>query len=499
MKALIALMLLVLPGLASGSARFAVVVGSDTGAAGRPRLWFAEKDAARFEATLVELGDFSPDHVALLRGASLRQVREALAAAEAQLRAASDRGERSLLVFYYSGHAGSSGIELGTEILGYDELRRLVSGSKADAKIAIVDACESGLLTQVKGARPAPALDFPLPKDDDARGTAFVASTAVGEPAQESASIGGSFFTHHLEVGLRGAADADGDGLVTLGEAFRYTSARTVSGTAATQAGPQHPTYEFRMSGRGDVVLADLRRAEARLVVPADPEAVYILRGPRGLLAEVPARDAPLTLAVPAGSYAVERRGKDGRATGEVALAPGEVRNVPVLEPTRYELARSKGGPKPGMVYAGAGVQWIGLPHFGVAPLVRLGLRKEVGPVGLRVRFDYSWTSVVDEGLHYDWRYLSGGVAALYPVTAGPILLEAGPEIGGGYATQVLPDTRTFSSGVLWAGGVILATAPVGPIRLGLDGSVGIQAFHLDDRSTVKASASVLLLVLWDF
>ena len=39
--------------------------------------------------------------------------------------------------------------------------------------------------------------------------------------AQESAAIGGSFFTHHFELGLRGAADADGDGQVTLAEAFR--------------------------------------------------------------------------------------------------------------------------------------------------------------------------------------------------------------------------------------------------------------------------------------
>src|SRR5207253_3195573 len=87
-------------------------------------------------------------------------------------------------------------------------------------------------------------------------------------PRGSSAAIGGSFFTHHFEVGLRGAADSDGDGQVTLAEAFRYTSVRTTSGTAATEAGPQHPTYDIRMSGRGDVVLADLRRAEATLRLP---------------------------------------------------------------------------------------------------------------------------------------------------------------------------------------------------------------------------------------
>src|ERR1700687_3453849 len=133
---------------------------------------------------------------------------------------------------------------------------------------ASVEACDAGTLTQVKGARASPAVSFPLPGDDSVEGVAFVASTAAGESAQESAALGGSFFTHHLEVALRGAGDADGDGRVTLAEAFRYASGQTVSGTFGTQAGPQHPTYALRMSGRGDVVLAGLRGAGAHLILP---------------------------------------------------------------------------------------------------------------------------------------------------------------------------------------------------------------------------------------
>jgi hypothetical protein len=490
---------LIVPALAQGAARFAVVVGNDAGATGRPRLWFAEKDADRFKGTLRELGDFSEDRTLLLQGATPRQVREALAATEARIQLARVAGERTLLVFYYSGHAGSAGLELGSEVLSYADLRTLVGASKADAKVAIVDACESGLLTQVKGATAAPALDFAVPLDDSVRGTAFIASTAVGESAQESAVIGGSFFTHHLEVGLRGAADIDGDGLVTLGEAFRYTSAQTVSGTAGTMAGTQHPTYEFKMSGRGDVVLADLRKAEAKLVLPADPGATYILRGPKGLLAEVSQGAAATTLALPAGRYVVERRGHDGRATADLVLESGATKNLPPLTPTRYEVARSKGGPKPGLLYAGAGIDWVGLPNFGVAPVVRLGLRKELGPVGLRFRFDYSWTSVVDQGLRYDWSYLAGGVAALFPLNTGAILIEAGPEVGYGYARQTLGDQRNFSSGVLWAGVVAMVTAPVGPVRIGIDASFGAQAFRLNESNTVKLGASALLLVLWGF
>jgi hypothetical protein len=162
-------------------------------------------------------------------------------------------------------------------------------------------------------------------------------------------------------------------------------------------------------------------------------------------------------------------------------------------------VARSKGGPLPGLLYAGGGIDWIGLPNFGVAPVVRLGLRKELGPVGLRVRFDYSWTSVNDQGIRYDWSYLAGGVAALFPLNTGAILIEAGPELGYGYARQTLGDQRNFSSGMLWAGVVAMVTAPVGPVRVGLDASFGAQAFRLNESNTVKPGASALLLVLWGF
>ena len=499
MRALLCAVALCSPILAAGAERFAVVVGNNSGATGRPKLWFAEKDAERFHETLRELGDFSDDRVTVIRGGTPRQVREAFAATEAKIRLSRASGERALLVFYYSGHAGPGGLEMGNETMSYDELRQLIAASSADAKVAIVDACESGLLTQVKGATAAPALNFALPIDDSVKGTAFIASTAVGESAQESAAIGGSFFTHHLEVGLRGAADADGDGLVTLGEAFRYTAAQTVSETATTRTGPQHPTYEFRMSGRGDVVLADLRKAEAKLVLPPDVGAVYYLRGPKGLLAELAAGPSPITLALPAGRYTVERRAPEGRASGEITLEPGSVKTMPPLQPTLYELSRAKGGPRPGLVYVGGGVEWIGLPNFGVAPVVRLGLRKEFGPVGLRLRIDYAWKSVVDMGLHYDFSYLSAGAAALFPINSGAILVEAGPEIGYGYATQTLPDHRSFDSGVLWLGGVGMVTAPLGPLRIGLDASVGALGFKLNGANTVKPGASALALLLWGF
>ncbi|BDG03389.1 caspase family protein [Anaeromyxobacter oryzae] len=496
---------LLAPAPAAGAARFAVVAGNDRGDTGRPKLWYAQKDADRFERALVELGDFDAANVVLLQGKGPGELEAAVRALEPRIALAKAAGERTLLVVYYSGHAGAGGLEMGAEKLPFDALRALVSGSPADAKVAIVDACEAGLLTQVKGASAAPALAFAIPAEDAVQGTAFIASTAVGEAAQESAALGGSFFTHHLEIALRGAGDADGDGRVTLVEAFRYTSARTAAGTSGTQAGTQHATYELRMSGRGDVVLSDLRKAEARLLVPPDPRALFILKGPQGLFAEVPGGAVETTLAIPSGHYRIERRAPEGRATADLDVERGRTAALPRLEPTRYELARAKGGPRPGLLYTGVGLAWVGLPGFRAAPAARIGVRKEVGPLGVRVRFDYANASnVQDQWLRYDYQLTAGALAVLYPLNTGKILVEAGLEGGYGYATQKartpnVSSSLSFSSGVGLAGAALMATAPVGPIRVGLDASAGAQLFTLDGTRTVRPSASVALLALYGF
>jgi hypothetical protein len=152
----------------------------------------------------------------------------------------------------------------------------------------------------------------------------------------------------------------------------------------------------------------------------------------------------------------------------------------------------------PGVLYAGPGLSTFGLPGVGVAPSLRVGLRQELGPVGLRVRFDAMGKSVTDQDLRYDLTHFGGAVAVLFPVTASRFLVEAGPELGYGWATQRLDlaGRPSFASGVLWAGGALMATMPVGPVRLGLDASVGAQAFKLNGENTVKAAGSLSLIVL---
>jgi hypothetical protein len=497
-RAAAALLLAVVPLAGAAAGRFAVVAGTNEGAPGRPRLWFAEKDAERFHRALHELGGFDESRVAQVRGPSADRFRDALAVTEAKIAAARARGEATLLVVYYSGHAGPGGLEFGGERVSYDEVRGLVARSSADARIVIVDACESGALTQVKGAAPSAAIDFQIP-DAPVEGTAFIASTAVGEAAQESAQLGGSFFTHHLDVAMRGAADADEDGQVTLAEAFRYTSARTVRATAATAQGPQHPTYDFRMAGRGEVVLADLRRAEAHLRVPADPGSLYVIKGARAWIAEVQAGPAPIRLAMPAGSFEVERRSRDGRARGELTLARGDDRTLPLLQPTRYEVARSKGGPLSTEAFAGLGAHAVALPGGGIAPAVRAGARREVGPAGVVLTLEYAGKEVRDGDLSYDWTRLGVDAAALLPVWGSRRLLEAGGFVGYGWSTQTLRDRRSFDAGDLTGGLALRASLPVGRLRTAIDLSGGVRAFELNGARAVRPAVAGSLVVLYGF
>src|SRR5439155_1760197 len=101
------------------------------------------------------------------------------------------------------------------------------------------------------------------------------------ELALESREIRGSFFTHHFVSGLRGAADASGDGRVTLAEAYEYAFSRTVSATSGTVVGPQHPAYDYRLSGKGDFVLTDLLRPSGVLELPAGYDRLLVLAEPR--------------------------------------------------------------------------------------------------------------------------------------------------------------------------------------------------------------------------
>src|SRR4029079_16699288 len=122
---------------------------------------------------------------------------------------------------YYSGHADGEGLLLGSERFTYRELRDRLAQSRAQVRVAVLDACNTGSATRPKGGKPGTGPTFAV-APVRVNGADILAAAGDEELAQESSEIEGSFFTHHLISGLRGGGDLDGNGQVTLAEAYAY-------------------------------------------------------------------------------------------------------------------------------------------------------------------------------------------------------------------------------------------------------------------------------------
>jgi hypothetical protein len=321
--------LLLLPTLAlAAPARFAVLVGTNEAAQGTGPLYYAESDAERVADVLGELGGVPRENVILLRSPTRAQVEAALARMSDRIAAHRATGDHATLVFYYSGHAQPDAVQLGPRAtLDYDELRTALQGTGADVRLLFFDSCYAGTATRTKGASRAPGFLEEATAEVTAKGEVVITSSASDEASQESDEIGGSYFTHYLLSGLRGAADESGDGEVTLEEAYRYVYHRTVAHTAATRAGAQHPGFDYDLQGSGDLVLTTLGHRGASLRFDAGEDGRFLVfdEDDQRFVAEVqvlPGR--PTRLMVEAGRYLVQRRDRDALLEQRLALSAGD-------------------------------------------------------------------------------------------------------------------------------------------------------------------------------
>lgn len=347
-------------GLSANARRFALFVGASQGGAGRATLRYAIRDAERMDTLFSELGGVPSRDSRVLRDptpsgidAALRAIHADIEAIQREARAQGIAPRPTQLLFYYSGHSDESGLLLGDQRLPYPALRTLLSSVRADVKIAILDSCASGAFALRKGGKAeAPFLG---PDSQPLSGHAFLTSSSATEVAQESERVRGSFFTHYLSTGLRGAADADRNGLVTLQEAYRFAFEETLARTEATLYGAQHAAYDIQLAGVGDLVLTELRRSTAQILLGPEIRGRLYLRDTRGhLVAELdrsaaatsgPSATSTVQLSVPADVYRVTV--DDG---SQVLRGSVDVRGGPValrtsdLRPVQIEGAQRRGG-----------------------------------------------------------------------------------------------------------------------------------------------------------
>lgn len=336
------------------AASFALIVGNNSPGPGQQQLRYAEQDAAAMAAVLRDAGGYPAANVVTALRPDRAGLQAALAALRARLQQQTAHGEQAQLLFYYSGHARANAITLGREEISLEELRSQIVGLPTTLTIVIIDACQSGAFSRIKGAEPTTDFSFNSVARLNTAGLAVLASSSATELSQESDQLTSSYFTHHLVLALRGAGDANQDGRVSLDEAYRYTYNRTLAGTAATAIGAQHATLETALKGKGDVVLTQPSGASSHLLLPALIEGRLLIqhRGSGSVVAELDkARGGTVRLAMASGPYTVlVRRGDEVR---ECELT------VPVGSTISFELATCRPAqPDTGAAKGGAGPPW---------------------------------------------------------------------------------------------------------------------------------------------
>ena len=453
--------------------RFALLVGNNDGAAGAQPLYFAEQDAKKMANILSRQGAVLPDDMQMVLGGNRTQILAALGALKVRITQAEAAGEDTILTFYYSGHADKESLETGRTTIAWTELSGMLDTSGADVRIAFVDACQSGNLTRRKGGTLAPSFVFDVQERLDATGSVYLTSSASDETSQESDSIGGSYFTHFLASALSGTADDNRDGLVTLSETYRYVYHQTVFETSDTRGGTQHPTYDWELSGTGDVVIAELPRAGGTLTFSHLNPGTFTVFDPdrHVFLAEVEVGpDADRQLSVAPGHYLVQRRyptwlevrrvtvvaGGDvpiaGDAFQRVAYANDLAKGLIDAELKRAKMPRmSVRAYLGGRVFAGeiptsyfpnspvAGVE--GRFNWRNGPWASLDLLAGSGVGDLQIEgLDYPVRTIVSSG--------SLGFGLGYATREARFRVGGGLHVEGMYVSRRFPDAETEPQGV---------------------------------------------------
>jgi len=509
MRSLVLLALLVVASPAHANVEhYAVIVGRNSGAADEQKLRFAESDASRVAELLGEVGGFPDENQVVLRDKTADQVRRALIATNERIRVGQRAGDEAVLLVYYSGHGDADALHLGDTRLELRELEALVRGSSAQIRILVIDSCRSGSVTRVKGGTPAPPLVLSSGIDELAsEGVIVLTASTAGEDAQESDQLGSSFFTHYLLSGLSGAADDDGDQIVTIAEAFGYAREQTILASSRTLGGTQHPTFQYDLRGRADVPLADLGAAHdrGRLTVP-DDAAWLVVRAPNTVVAEIAAGSRRRTLSVRPGRYLVRGRTREALLEGTVAVeADRETRvDADKLERSTYaRLVRKGHGEILHHVSGSVAGPLVQTPIIdGASPCLgvvagwiyaRADLTLSPRVAACRGAFSNSTLTAATDELAFDLRVAKAWDISAFSVDLG--IAAGGELLQERFMTRGLAPTRTSTAGHIDAGAGL--ALPLGA-RMYVETEVAAQTHFFsieDDAGTEHMTARFAMRV----
>lgn len=222
------------------------------------------------EATREQLvaGGFDPARVRLLTDSTNEKPTRANILTA--LKAIADATEPDdLLLFDYSGHGDEAGGEsylvardgrhlvLGDTAVPVMRIKQIMDAAPARAKVILLDACHSGANIGQKGPKPMTP-EFIARVFEQAEGMAILASCKQSQLSYEWRAQERSVFTHYLLDALKGEADRDAKGFVTVQDASRHVT-NGVKLWASQRNVSQTPTLQYTVAG--DIILARYKDA----------------------------------------------------------------------------------------------------------------------------------------------------------------------------------------------------------------------------------------------
>jgi hypothetical protein len=241
--------------------------------AGIPFLKYSVPDAESMYNVLITTAGVKKDHVLLLtdreeRKPTLRNIKYALGTFLAR----SARKDDTVIV-YFAGHGAPEvdprGIErdglakylipsdadpddLFSTAMPMDDLQTIFGRIEAERVVVFLDACYSGAAGgrtfASKKTRAGAVDDLFLERLTRSKGRAIMTAARPAEVSIELPELGHGIFTHYLMEGLRGAADLNRDGIVSLQELYEYVEQQVTRKSRAV-GGNQHPVMKGELEG----------------------------------------------------------------------------------------------------------------------------------------------------------------------------------------------------------------------------------------------------------
>ena len=245
---------------------WAVVIGINDYPRAR-KLKYAVNDAKAIYDLLVQTNQIPPENVFLMvnQQAGLKQLRSTLGT-----RIKKKAGKDDMVIIYFAGHGATErdmmspdGDGLEKYLLPYDadpndlyatalpmrEIAHIFHRIRSERLIFIADACYSGAsggrTISVSGLR-ANLSDLFLERIAGGKGKIIITASSANEVSVEKDELGHGVFTYYMVEGLRGKADIDQDGLITVDEAYRFVSDNVIRATGQEQ----HPIKKGTVEGQ---------------------------------------------------------------------------------------------------------------------------------------------------------------------------------------------------------------------------------------------------------